>query len=538
MLRHKPQYTYNGLTVILSNKSRLDETRLLNGNGGGFFEECIQPDFTRYHCDIRLKEDLSPFLPGTKCILLCGETACRLWTRNTELTIGAARGSVFYYDGRFTGQDCTIPMIPSFFPQDCVDIKNYEKEYNSQDDANISDDDGEDEDGNPKRRHGKTARRNYAFFFRKDIQKCKHILGKGIPKRLFEPIYQYHPQSDFIIDKLQTTKDTQLFLDLETYYPLPRIQCVGISFGTEPNIYVIPFYSHDCSWAYSCLPHVLRALAVGIANNITVAHNGANFDFPVLAWQYRIPIGKRVEDTMIMTHRCFPDVEKSLGHLTSLWTWEPFHKDEGEGGYNTPSQVYDKMVYCGKDIFTMKLAYFAMLEYAKTRPGLLESMRQGNASIRPYLTTMLQGFRFKEEILRETMAENDKLMTQYWRFIKYLVGEHNLPVIQGKSKMPMPSSNPQCTRYFHDLLGYPVVGRGKETKTGERNPSLGKKNLLKLRLKHENPVIDLCMAYREVQKESGSLKFTPFNFNNKSIYQKPLYEEPQKQEINQASLFH
>ena len=34
--------------------------------------------------------------------------------------------------------------------------------------------------------------------------------------------------------------------------------------------------------------------------------------------------------------------------------------------------------------------------------------------------------------------------------------------------------------------------------------------MYKLRLKFENPVIDLVMAFRETQKESGSLKFNPW----------------------------
>ena len=74
----------------------------------------------------------------------------------------------------------------------------------------------------------------------------------------------------------------------------------------------------------------------------------------------------------------------------------------------------------------------------------------------------------------------------------------------------MPGSNLQCVRYFHEMLGYPVVAKGKETKDGTKNPSLGKKAMYKLRLKHDNPVIDICLAYRELQRESGSLNFLPW----------------------------
>ena len=56
------------------------------------------------------------------------------------------------------------------------------------------------------------------------------------------------------------------------------------------------------------------------------------------------------------------------------------------------------------------------------------------------------------------------------------------------------------------MLGYPVVFKSKKTQL----PSLGKKAMYKLRLKHDNPVIDFVLAYREVAKESGSLKFNPW----------------------------
>lgn len=74
----------------------------------------------------------------------------------------------------------------------------------------------------------------------------------------------------------------------------------------------------------------------------------------------------------------------------------------------------------------------------------------------------------------------------------------------------MPGSNKQCCTYFHDMLGYPVISRGKETKKGTRNASLAKQNMYKLRLRFDNPVIDFCLAYRELAKESGSLKFNPW----------------------------
>jgi hypothetical protein len=531
MLRHKPTQSYSGITVIMSNPSRFDTQYLLGAGGGRLFDEFIAP-FNRYQIDIRLKEDLSPLVEGTKVILLLGESAARMWIREPEAILGQVRGSIFSYDGRFTGQiGMNVPMIPTFFPQDAADPKDYETEFNRQ----IGGESGEgedEEDANPKSRHGKTARRNYRFWIKMDTRKLLQILQSGIPKRLFEPVYHIRPASETIIKKLTECRGGLLFIDIETFVPSCDIQCVGFSFNDEPDIYVFPLFDWDLSWAYTANPLLLRALAISFKYNTVVAHNGAGFDFPVFSWKYHIPFVKCI-DTMIMQHRCYSDIEKSLGHMVSLWTYELFHKDE-KSGWWTPQQCKDTMQYCGKDVYTMKLSYYAMLEYAKTIPGLTELWDISNRAIVPYMTTMLQGIRYNDEHRKAVMHENDRLMMQYNRMLKILVGEHNLVALKGKGKSSLAASNKQCVEYFHVMLGYKVVGKGKVKLDGTKGASLEKKNLLKLRLQYDNPVIDIIMAYRECAKESGSLKFQPWNFSDRKIPTTNPNDQKQ-QEINQAS---
>ena len=141
---------------------------------------------------------------------------------------------------------------------------------------------------------------------------------------------------------------------------------------------------------------------------------------------------------------------------------------------------------------------------------MLQSIDDAMEAIRPYLTIELQGFKYNEEKLKATIKENDRLMMHYAKWLEILIGKDNLKTIAGKSKSNMPSSNLQCCRYFHEMLGYPVVAKGKERKDGTKGPSLGKKAMFKLRLKHNNPVIDICLAYRELSRETGSLNFTPW----------------------------
>lgn len=510
--------SYIGLTIVLSNPSRYDMThsRLLSAGGGHVMNDfCLRPDYNVMQCDVRLADDKSPWLDGTKCILLLGQDSLHQYVpeaRNN--TLNEVRGSVYEVDG--------IPCIASFFPQDAADIKSYEqtlnkdsKEYVGEDSEQQGDDDDDDEYDSAKK-HGRTKRANYAFWLRADTRKAKHILmeGMGCVLSRRQPAYINTPNSTELCQVLESTKGKHLYFDIETDYEEANLQCFSFTFDGE-TIYNVPFLDYNYKPAYSANARILRSLAVAIRDNTLVAHNGANFDFFVLGYKYRIPVYK-VYDTMIAMHRCFPDIEKSLGHCTSYWTWERFHKDEDSEGYMTQQQQTARMKYCGKDVYTMYLIHQAIEKYAKTIPGLSDSIATAMSHIVPYLITSLQGIRYNEKILKDTQHENDQLMTQYIRIINMLIGEAGIrdirAAIRGKAK-GFPGSNTQCCEYFHNILGYPVVARS--AKTGA--PSLGKKAMFKLALKHDNPVIRFVLAYRILAKEYGTLKFVPWKDDNNEV---------------------
>lgn len=495
----------------MSQPSRFDTRELISGVAGHFFNaECLYPlGFNRYQCDIRTRFCKEPLLPNTKVVLLLGDMAMKdyLITKMPDLKdnhLGELRGSPYVIDG--------IVYIASYSPQDCVDPQDYETRLNpflkiaalngtlrkeiegdAQPDADPTAD---------KRRHGITSRDNYRFWLKQDIKKCVNIIkndGK-IPEAYASPNYIIYPSAATIIDTLSNVQEEFLDFDMETYSDLFAITCFSYSIGDSPDVFIVPIYRHDYTLAYDKITicKILRALAQAILRNTLVAHNGSGFDYMVLSYRYHIPIN-RVWDSMIAAHRCYPEIEKSLGHQTSLWTYEPFHKDEINFAFGSSEQAHKLWAYCGKDVWTMKLIRKAILEYAKKRPGLNESLEQAMASIKPYLITSLFGIKYNEVKVAEIMSENDRLMNQYLRIIRLLSGRELNP-----------GSPPQCVDYFHKQLGYPVVGYGKKKKDGTKGPSLNEKNMLKLRLKVNNPAIDFCLAYRQVAKESGSLKFIPW----------------------------
>ncbi len=509
MLRHPPRYTYSGLTIVMSNPSRHDSklNQLLSGDGGVYFEnKCLAKiGIRREHCDIRLAEDKSPWLPETKCVLLLGDKAMKDYLpngRGNEASLNELRGSSFLVDG--------ICYMASYLPQDCVDRQNFESRLNPHLYEALEKEFREESEKSgvaAKKRKGLTLRSNYAFWLFSDLLKLGRILDNPLLlANQDDPTYHYYPSSSNVISLLLTTKSKFLYFDMETNEEL-KITVFSFSFGLS-DIYIIPVVLHDYSLAYSLdiLANIFRALSVAIRDNCLVAHNGSGFDFFVLADRYGIPLGEQCYDTMLAQARIYPEVEKSLGHCTSLYTYEVYHKDEANFAFGNHKQHLELCMYCGKDVSTMVRIHLAQQQVAQSVVGLSASIAQVMASIRPYLITTLTGIAYRQEKVVEIMCENDRLMTQYLRLLEYLIGPEAWLELKKKSKKPLPTSNGQCVHYFHEQLGYPVVNRSKKTK----KPSLSEKNMLRLRLKHENPTIDLCLAFRKLSKETGTLKFTPF----------------------------
>jgi hypothetical protein len=515
MLSHPPQLAYRGLTILMSNPSRFDKQMLLSGQAGTWFNDtCLRPEINRFQShvlDIDAWNKLGrTFLDGTKVVLCCGPRAMKECMGILDNTLGQQRGAPIIKDG--------IIFIATFNIQDTHDFKDFESYLNphlnggaqrydasgnavaaSSEDGN---DDTDEEAGNEKSRHGVTNRANYRFWVTKDTKKAIRILKNGYCP-VTEPTYNIYPNSQQIIHELTTTKSSTLYVDIETDTDF-NITCFGYSFNDIPVINVVPLLRYNYTPAYSNNGAILRALARAFRDNTTVAHNGAGFDFLVFPFKYHVAVDGLLYDTMIAVHRCFPEIEKSLGHSISLFTDLPFHKDEGIFEPHNEYQEQSLWKYNGKDVHAMREVHKGITEYAATVVGLPESIRQANESIRPYITTTLQGIRYRKDLLEEIVSINDRKLTQILRIINTLIGPESIKYVRGSSKSGMPGSSTQCVRYFHDLMGYPVLQRSAITK----KPKLDEKSLLKLAIKHpDNPIIDLVLLYRGIAKETGSLGF-------------------------------
>jgi len=520
VLRNLPKSRYAGLTIIMSNGSRFDKIYLLSGEAGILLNEFLFPELNYMMCDIRVMEDESPFLLETKCVLLLGEAAMLKWAPETVGNVlNEMRGSPLVCKG--------LPAIASYFPQDCCDPKNHEANLN-EDSKNYTGDDslleGDEEDEGDVKRFSKTKRSNYAFWLRKDIQKVKLLL-RDFKYNLEGPTYRNYPSAEDAIEVLTNTKVKYFYFDMETDYEEQNLLCFSFSFDGR-TIYNVPVLDNNYKPAYTSIPQIIRALAIAIRDNIIVAHNGACFDFFVLGFKYNIPV-RKCYDTMLAQHRCYPDVEKSLGHCVSLWTWEKFHKDSDSRSYQTREHMTQKMKYCGKDVYTMYLVHQAIEKHASKTPGLRESIDLANQCIVPYLCATIQGMMYSEQERAAIVKEADRRMMQYVRIIKILIGEEGMHEVRGGKREGqvslMPGSSTQCVQYFHTILEYPVLFTSP--KTGK--PGLGAKLMYRLALKYpENPVFMFILAFRAYKEEHKKLKFIPWRNDDGSVFEPPVENKP------------
>jgi hypothetical protein len=487
MFREKPKLRYSGLTIIMSNPSRFDTERLLSGYAGQEFLRYLSP-INKGNVDLRVAEDISPLLPDTKVALLLGTQAMRSRIP-LEHSLDQQRGCPYVRDG--------IVHVASYFPQDCFDIKNYEKSHKSRTKPEVQFESEDEEDGDEKSTAAKTSRKNYRFWLEQDTKRAKAFLtnSDSIAKQVSYAKYEIYPPIQLVTSLLAATiHKEELFLDIETD-GLRQLSCIGFAIGRYlPTVYVVPINRYNGELAYDkeLLCKFFAALSIACQRCTVVAHNSM-FDLFVLATNYGVGFGRNIYDTMLAASRINVGIEKSLGHCVSLYTSMPYHKSEGVFEPKNEEQERALWAYNGKDVVTMKFIKDEQLRQAELR-RCQSSIEQVNKSIYPYLLMSIQGMRIDPLKIDKMMTHNDAWMTQYLRICKALIGRDFLP-----------TSSKQCVKYFHEDMGFPVL---KRTATGA--PSLDEKALLKLAVNNSHPLIPIILDYRRLKKESGTLKAIPW----------------------------
>lgn len=467
---------YNGITIIVSHPSRHDRGGLVGGAGGNFFKGCLHP-YKFYNCDIRSMNSNLPLREGTRVVILMGQQALRCIDIDPH-EFPVYRGSPISKDG--------VVYIPTYHYQDAIDRKNYEIMLNKilidDETDNDTKEGGNSVEGTKNR--SATSRNNYPFWFRADIHKAKRLAEQGLVRN--ECSYIIQPKLEDFARWVAKQRDQRVFFDIETNPNTDLITVFSVSVNAK-QVWTLPLINYRAELIYGKrgTAKVFQLLMQLFNDNVIVIHN-ACFDLYILAQVYKLPIPRidQIEDTMIMHHRCFPDIEKSLAHCITLYTNQPYHKDEGTFFPKNSAQDEALFKYNAKDVETLALVYSGIMATGK-KMGTLSSMKQGNRCIRPGLLKSLRGVKADTKLLLKTIDD----LTQREQWFEKIV----LPLLVGDTINPR--SPAQVANYLFN--GLRLKGVKKDT---------NKKNLYSLLTKHEIPALRVILYLRRLSTLKGKLQ--------------------------------
>jgi uracil-DNA glycosylase family 4 len=188
---------------------------------------------------------------------------------------------------------------------------------------------------------------------------------------------------------------------------------------------------------------------------------------------------RNMEDTMIQMGILFPDFPKSLGFITSLYTREPYYKDERK----KQSKLFDEAkfsIYNAKDGAVVR-EIFPKLETELKRQGNEETYNWQKRMIGPCVYMQERGMKVDVEGLQKANKEADEKLIKLEADIQKAVG-HSFN----------PRSSTQVMDYFYKEMKIdPYTKKGKPT---------ADQNAIKRLARRGYPVAVMMRGYRKLHK--------------------------------------
>jgi len=292
------------------------------------------------------------------------------------------------------------------------------------------------------------------------------------------------------LDMLLSGEHTQVSVDIETLQGQegPLIWCVG--FSHKPDYaFTVPFIKQGTfAWSLDEEAHLWRKISEVFLNpKLLKIFQGGMYDLAVLGRFIGLRVAKGTYgDTMYCHHASYPYLWKRLETQVSIYTWEPYYKDEGRVALNSRTDEAEFKYNC-KDCAVTREIYPVTVENAKelgTYKGYCRTM-----SILPsHLGMTLRGVRINQEAkiqlaidFKRMAGEAEKIVTDITK------AEVNL------------NSSAQKARLLYGYLGLDI-----QLKRGTNKPTTDKNALNKLKRKYrgtqKGKIIEAILDYQKFAK--------------------------------------
>ncbi|HXK71946.1 MAG TPA: DNA polymerase [Clostridia bacterium] len=329
------------------------------------------------------------------------------------------------------------------------------------------------------------------------------------------------------INKLEsvTAIEKPVTVDIETSGPVMTSYGVGLSAN---NAFVIPYDLLK-------LPALLKAIGKFAMSNTPKIFHNALFDVFHNAYYYKILNRNIYFDTMLAQHAVYPTYPKSLAFCGSIYTKEPYWKDEGKSVFSQlsskdalmNSSLWDTLyIYNGKDCCLTYEVYEALLtelEDWKVRPTFELSMEL----LQPCLYAMLTGLRVDELAVQEFADKNEKAIEIMERIKEHAIGPINIKshkqlkeLIYDTWRMPVQKKQGKITtedKKLARLASFPTPYKARIELIRKLKESYKKRDFYTLKLDTDGRIryaLNIGGTYTGRMSSSKSITGSGMNFQN------------------------
>lgn len=308
-----------------------------------------------------------------------------------------------------------------------------------------------------------------------------------VPKRN----YIIRPSLDDSFNYLESCLSAKMVsYDIEVSRTFQEISCIAFSTGSESAI-SIPFMADGKDYfSPEQELEIWRAIARVLENKDIVKAN-QNISFDAASVYQRTGIATiNVEDTMVAHGVYAPDFKKDLGFLTSLYSYEPYYKDEGatrikgSGGSDETFWLYN-----AKDAVVIHDILPVIKGYLK-KTGNLETYYHQCRTIEPAVYMMAKGFRYDHE---GAASESAQLKVEAAKLEEQLSKATSGHVTNSRSHQ-------QLGAYFYGVKRVPpILKYGKPTCDEKALKKLAGRGHLEARIAlHARRKLNRCSKYLDV----------------------------------------
>lgn len=313
------------------------------------------------------------------------------------------------------------------------------------------------------------------------------------PEREFDIGLNFWEMKAKLRDLIDNPKHRMVSVDIETLYSPdvgPIVWCIGFSPSPDYAFTVPLIYTRTQSFAWSIDEEMELIRLISeffLRHDKLKVFQGGLYDLAILGRYYGLRLAKGTYgDTMFCHHASYPYLWKGLEVLASIYTWEPYYKDEGRVNIGSRTDEGEFRYNC-KDCAVTNEVYPVTVSNAREL-STYEGYKRTMSILPSHLAMTMRGFlvdqKAKEKLSADFKMEAAKASA--------LVEEHAWEGINL-------NSNTQLNKLLYGLLGLELqMSRTTKKATSDKNA------LNKLRRKYNKTVngkiIQAILDYKKFSK--------------------------------------